>query len=77
MCAICAEPESKGKSLSIDHDHSCCSGSFSCGKCIRGLVCSNCNHGLGFLNDSIDRMHSAIRYLELWDRRKSPFAQAA
>lgn len=28
----------------LDHDHDCCLGSPSCGKCIRGVLCSPCNH---------------------------------
>ena len=26
----------------VDHDHNCCPGTRSCGKCLRGLLCSNC-----------------------------------
>jgi hypothetical protein len=31
----------------IDHDHNCCHGGASCGKCIRGILCSACNLSLG------------------------------
>ena len=64
LCAICKNPEMNKKRLSVDHDHSCCDGSFSCGKCIRGLLCSNCNTFLGNAKDNIDTLKTAIEYLE-------------
>lgn len=45
----------------IDHDHSCCKGGYSCGKCIRGIVCQRCNVVIhhfevnGFLFEDIDK----------------------
>lgn len=35
--------------LTIDHDHRCCHSlqSISCGKCIMGMLCNNCNTMLG------------------------------
>ena len=41
-CQICKEPQFEGP-LHIEHDHACCGGAGSCGKCIRGLVCASCN----------------------------------
>jgi hypothetical protein len=64
VCAICKLPETNKRRLSVDHDHSCCDGSFSCGKCIRGLLCSNCNTFLGNAKDSIKILQSAIEYLK-------------
>lgn len=47
----------------VDHDHSCCSGNKSCGKCIRGLLCGNCNRGLGLFRDSEEILNNALSYL--------------
>ena len=61
-CAICL---SNGKKLVIDHNHSCCSEkSKSCGKCIRGLLCSKCNTSIGAFEDNINILKNAIQYLE-------------
>lgn len=62
-CAICKRPEGEDRSLAVDHDHSCCPENRSCGKCIRGLLCSACNTGLGMFGDDIEVMLSAIEYL--------------
>lgn len=64
VCAICKNPEEKKKRLSVDHDHSCCPGSTSCGKCIRGLLCSNCNAMLGQARDNIETLRNAVIYLK-------------
>lgn len=36
----------------VDHDHKCCAGNRSCGKCIRGLLCRQCNLLLGVAKDN-------------------------
>ena len=43
------------KRLHVDHDH-------KTGK-VRGLLCYNCNNGIGRLKDSIDLLQKAIVYL--------------
>lgn len=48
LCAICHEEEA----TSIDHDHECCAGGGSCGKCVRGILCRSCNWGLGLVKDN-------------------------
>lgn len=55
VCAICCRPP-KFPSLSIDHCHE--TNKF------RGLLCEDCNHGLGHFRDNIEVMQAAIVYLE-------------
>lgn len=65
-CAVCGTNDPGGRwgtAFPIDHDHSCCPGPKSCGKCIRGLVCSPCNVGLGAFGDDVDRLMAAAAYL--------------
>ena len=63
-CAICGLHESLNKTngpqagikrLSIDHCH-------DTGK-TRGLLCNNCNRGLGFLGDTTERLEKVLEYL--------------
>lgn len=68
-CAVCDGVDASGKRLAIDHDHQCCRGWRSCGKCVRGLLCTGCNQGLGFMGDSPSRIRAAIDYLEAWRTR--------
>jgi|SRR5665213_3065796 len=47
-CALCMKHQDELKlALGIDHNHDCCPGDKSCGKCIRGLLCNPCNVDLG------------------------------
>lgn len=61
VCAICLEPSDK--SLHVDHDHNCCPGRNSCGKCVRSFLCSNCNTAIGLMEDNPDRLIDAAMYL--------------
>jgi hypothetical protein len=64
LCKICKEPEKHNRRLSVDHDHSCCSGANSCGNCIRGLLCSRCNKTLGQVHDNVELLQKMIDYLK-------------
>jgi hypothetical protein len=61
VCAICGKASEKR--LHVDHNHACCSGDKTCGKCIRGLLCFRCNAGLGFFLDDRYSLSKAIEYL--------------
>jgi Recombination endonuclease VII len=64
VCAICKQPEPTGRRLAVDHDHHCCAGKNSCGRCIRGLLCSICNHALERF-DVVDNFATLVlAYLE-------------
>ena len=55
-CAICGKYEEASKrQFAVDHCH-------DTGK-VRGLLCSNCNTGIGNLNDDINMLNKAIEYL--------------
>lgn len=55
-CAICESPIfEEDSSAHIDHDHS--------HGAVRGLLCFNCNVGLGSFKDNVEALASAIFYL--------------
>lgn len=54
-CVICGMEHSDAHPLVVDHNHETMK--------VRGLLCSNCNSGLGLLDDNIATLASAIVYL--------------
>jgi hypothetical protein len=81
-CACCGKPAGDldpmvgrraTSALVIDHDHNCCpitkGRRRSCGKCIRGLICHQCNVAAGMLGEDPDRADDLARYLRKWRDR--------
>ena len=59
-CAICnvdnnGKYRKKARAFAVDHCHSTNN--------IRGLLCSDCNTGIGLLKDNVNFLESAIKYL--------------
>ena len=55
-CAICDAPHDV---LCVDHNHTTSE--------VRGLLCKNCNSGIGKLSDSPALLHRAISYLNYYN----------
>lgn len=58
FCEIC----NKNSSLCIDHCHKT--------NKVRGLICNNCNAGIGFLEENINIFESCIEYLKKYNENK-------
>jgi hypothetical protein len=65
VCAICGGPPTPGRNYHVDHDHACCPGDRSCGKCVRGLLCDGCNTALGLFRDRQHVLVRAANYIRL------------
>ena len=59
-CAICGvHVEESATRFVIDHNHET--------NTVRGILCNNCNVGLGFFKDQPGRLGQAIKYLMDYD----------
>jgi hypothetical protein len=63
-CAICHTwvPGGVG-GWHVDHDHACCPGDKSCGKCVRGILCNKHNLAIGMFGDNVTHLQAAVIYL--------------
>jgi hypothetical protein len=55
-CSICHNKFKSNKDTHIDHNHTTMK--------VRGLLCGNCNRGIGYLRDDINILKEAIKYLK-------------
>jgi hypothetical protein len=62
-CAVCRAPFGN-ETPRIDHDHACCPGRGSCGRCVRALLCDRCNLGIGRFGDDAALMRAAADYID-------------
>ncbi len=65
-CALCKKPFTKENKTCIDHDHACCPGKTSCGKCIRSLLHMKCNFLIGHADEDPEMCILASNYLKKW-----------
>lgn len=70
-CAILyCRAQGKTRALAVDHDHKCCPGPVSCGKCVRGLLCQRHNLAIGYDADKPEVFESMAAYI-----RRPPYHQ--
>lgn len=60
-CRLC--PASLADGYCVDHDHGCCPDVKTCGACVRGLLCHECNKLLGKIETNPDRLVRMLAYL--------------
>lgn len=60
-CAICGKSFSKPSNACVDHNHE--TGN------VRGLICKNCNFGIGYFKDNPKFIFRAFEYLMKGDPR--------
>ena len=55
----CSPPNHRKKFLAVDHCH-------KTGQ-VRGLLCDNCNRGIGLLGDTVESLNEAVEYLKRYE----------
>lgn len=64
-CAVCLTPFTKNKTICVDHCHDT--------EDVRGLLCSQCNTGIGSLGDTSLAVKRALDYLERHEMNRKDF----
>lgn len=60
-CKLCRRSD---LALVIDHDHRCCPGKYTCGQCIRGVICNSCNGMIGHIEHNGIDLVGLTGYME-------------
>ena len=70
-CAGCGKPLVFGtrQQVHVDHDHTCCPGKKTCGRCIRCVLCGACNIGIARFDHDPARMRRVADWLEAANAR--------
>jgi hypothetical protein len=76
-CPLCLRSLDTSRRPSQDHSHKCCPPVIgrngkpqvkTCGRCLRGILCTRCNQALGFIENEA-WLERAIAYIKMWDER--------
>jgi hypothetical protein len=63
-CPFCPADDDTPKEWHIDHDHEHCPGMYTCGSCLRDILCRRHNMGLGYFDDDPAQLRAAADYIE-------------
>lgn len=68
-CFICGLEFKSDHERHIDHNHTCCpKPDRSCGKCVRKILCGECNRGLARFHDNAELLRAAADYLDSYKK---------
>lgn len=67
VCLICKN----ARKLIVDHDHSCCENKLTCGNCVRGLICNQCNLIVGIIENNHDIIEYSKKYINKYKKKKN------
>lgn len=71
LCAVCDEKADTMEGMletgfwHVDHNHACCPGQYSCGLCVRGILCPPCNSQINRKMEDLVWLQKVINYLNI------------